>query len=294
MQSVSDIRSNENDQIVYAVKKLGKSKLKREVFEAVYFGKTKVKTVDNIAKATNHSRKTILDTAKKLVTAKLIHQQPGWHNGDTSYIKDEGYKGIWQRILKVKNPNTIPTKVQPSIKSVKQTIILKIPKDRAKIQPITIDDISSFSKVKKMKANPSLANIPEARFKKGLMKILDETKSPPKDWGGEKNDVFTTNLKIGGKRYHAAFALKGPGKKIKNLTPKHMGKNGDQIQRLHRSSAQVYFVQYWKDIDQSIVELMEQLALAKSFSENREIFFGIIDGADSSRLIQAYSKSFKK
>ena len=125
------------------------------------------------------------------------------------------------------------------------------------------------------------------------MRILNETGKPPKDWGGEKNDLFTTKLKIGVARFHAAFALKGPGKNVKKLTSKHMGKNGDQIQRLLRSSAQVILVQYWRDIDQSVVDLMNDLAIGKSFSEGRVIHFGIINGEDSSRLIQAYPQAFK-
>lgn len=98
---------------------------------------------------------------------------------------------------------------------------------------------------------------------------------------------------MGNSRYYAAFALKGPGKKNKKLTSRDMGKNGDQIQRLQTSSTQVILVQYWQEIDQSVVDLMEQLAVAKSYAVGRPIYFGIIDGEDSARLIQAYPNAFK-
>jgi len=57
-----------------------------------------------------------------------------------------------------------------------------------------------------------------------------------------------------------------------------MGKRGDQIQRLFRSPADVYMIQYWGQIDESIIEQMEKLATAKSALELRKIFYGVIDG----------------
>lgn len=294
MQHVSDIRSNSNDQFVYAATKIGRSALKKEVFRAVYFGKTKVKTVSDIEQLTKLPRKTVLDTAKKLEIDKLIHQTKV--NGEVAYTKDDAFKGSWQKILNhagnKQKIERIPTKVNPA--GGKSKIVnIRIPANKVKIEQVTIDDITSFEKVQKLSPDASLAHMSESSFKKGILKILNETAPVPKDWGGEKNDIYTTKLKIQNKRFHAVFALKGPGKSINKITPKHMGKNGDQIQRLLRSSAQVFFVQYWKEIDQSVVDQMEQLALAKSYAEGRCIYFGIIDGDDSSRLVKAYSKFFK-
>lgn len=294
IQHVTDFRSNENDQIVYAAKKIGKSELKKQIFKAVYFGKKKIKTVDELSEKTGLSRKQILDNAKKLVTANLIHQTI--HNNDTAYSKDDAYKGTWQKILKLagdsKKINNIPTKINP--KSKTGTYTIKIPVNSVKTKQITIDDIESFAAIKNSRSFDNVSSkIPENKFKQGILKILKETKKPPKDWGGEKNDIYTTKLKIKSKRYHAAFALKGPGQRVKKLTPRHMGKNGDQIQRLTASSAQIFIVQYWGEIDQSVVDLMQQLAVAKSFAEGREIYYGIIDGDDSARLIKAYSNMFK-
>lgn len=75
--------------------------------------------------------------------------------------------------------------------------------------------------------------------------------------------------------------------------PSKMGKNGDQIQRLFRSSASVFLVQYWGQIDGSIAEQMEKIAIAKSVAEGKRIYWGIIDGEDTKRLIAAYSKWFR-
>lgn len=295
LHPVRDFRSNKNDNIVDAANEIGNSDLKRKVFHAVYSGKKAIKTVQYIADKENISRKAVLDTAKKLAGARLIHQTK--HGGDTAYRKDADVHSVWKKILSLAGNKSkidkIPTKVKATIASGK-TITIKIPQAQAKIKAVTIDDIDSFSRVRKIKnVNTALAKIPETKFKHGILKILSETGKPPKDWGGEKNDIYTTKLKMGGKRYHAAFALKGPGQKVKKLTPKHMGKNGDQIQRLHRSSAQVFFVQYWGEIDESVIDLMEPLSLAKSYSEGRSIYFGIINGEDSARLMQAYPAAFK-
>jgi hypothetical protein len=111
-----------------------------------------------------------------------------------------------------------------------------------------------------------------------------------KDWGGEKNDLYTNKLLFRGKRYHAAFALKGKAT-AGPLTPKKMGKNGDQLGRLFTSEAQVFFVVYHSKIDESVVQQMSAYAVARALSGAR-IYYGLIDGNDLARLIAAYPKEF--
>jgi hypothetical protein len=86
--------------------------------------------------------------------------------------------------------------------------------------------------------------------------------------------------------------LKGPAK-TGPLVPGKMGKNGDQIQRLFTSPAQVFFVQYEGEIKESIVHQMSQLALAKAATE-REVYYGVIDLKDTYRLRVAYPNAFQK
>src|SRR5262249_12329275 len=133
--------------------------------------------------------------------------------------------------------------------------------------------------------------LPEAIFKKGIGILLGHS-ALPSDWGGEANDVFTTNLRISGKRYVAAFAFKGPATKGK-LTPGKMGKNGDQIQRLFNSDAvQVFFVQYEGEIEQSVVELMKALATLKCVMSGKQVLWGVIDKRDTYRLRITYPAVF--
>lgn len=111
------------------------------------------------------------------------------------------------------------------------------------------------------------------------------------DWGGEMDDLFSTRMVIKGVRVAVAFGLKGRGMSGK-LTPDKMGKNGDQIQRLFRAPANVFIVQYWDQVDESVYEQMKSFATAKSVLENRKIHFGVIDGQDTNRILRAYPGLF--
>ena len=49
-----------------------------------------------------------------------------------------------------------------------------------------------------------------------------------------------------------------------------MGKNGDQIQRLVlECPADVFLVQYWNAIDDSVLEQLEKFAQYKSYTEEQ-------------------------
>jgi hypothetical protein len=93
-------------------------------------------------------------------------------------------------------------------------------------------------------------------------------------------------------RVRAAIAFKGPGKKGV-LTPAKLGVNGDQIQRLFSSDADIYLVQYWDRVAESVYEQMKVFAMWRSISNGgKTIWWGVIDGTDSARLIKAYPKVF--
>jgi hypothetical protein len=291
--NVSDSRSNPNDQIAHAARVIGRSKDRIKVFETIYFGKKKIKTVTEINRKIKIPRIRILQEAKKLDQNSIVHQTKV--SGDTAYEKDPFYYAHKRKILSlVRNPRKFaefPTKVTPHIQSG-DTVTIKIPRQRIQTKVITIDDIDSFKKVRKIHSDSSsFTPLLEKNIKEGIKRIFNE-KGKFTDWGGEHNDLLTTRLRIGGKRYATAFSFKGRGKSGK-LTPAKMGKNGDQIQRLFSSPAEVFLVQYWGQIDESIFEQMEQFAKAKSAVEDKKIFFGIIDGQDTNRIISAYPNYFR-
>ena len=95
-----------------------------------------------------------------------------------------------------------------------------------------------------------------------------------------------------GARRSIAFAFKGPAT-TGELAPKKLGKNGDQIQRLFLSPAEVFIAQYHGHMGQAVIEQMKAFASLNSVREGKVIWYGIIDGDDTNRLIAAYPRYFK-
>lgn len=291
VERVTDARSNANDQVMHAVGALGRSAHRRQVFEAVCFGKKRVKTVQDVADATGLTRKQVLNAAKALVHDQVIHQTT--KGGETAYEKDSFLCGrrkeIFGLIDQPERQRNFPTKTNPQL-GVEPQIHISVPSALVRVEHLTVDEIGSFSKVQDVPRGRPPTEVSESDFKAGLLCILRQG-GDFKDWGGELNDAFSTHLEVDGRRLRTAFALKGPGTRGK-LTPKKMGKNGDQIQRLLSTSADVYVLQYWNAIEQSVYEQVHQLAMARSAGSGTVVRYVIIDGSDSTRLIEAYPECF--
>lgn len=288
---VTDTTSNRQDKIGNAARVLGRSKDRIQIFLAICRGKKKIKTVldlQNLSHLSNRIR--VLQEAKKLVDEEIIEQLEQKVDRINAYKKIDFYcKNKTQIVKLASSPQKLskfPTKITPHGASASKNIIIKNSGNLIKTQLITIDDVDSFSKVRKVKAVNQRDRL-ESQVKGLFKKILGE-KGKFQDWGGEKNDLFTTRLRLKGKRISCAFGFKGKGTKGK-LYPKKMGKNGDQIQRLFESPATVFLIQYVGEIDESVVEQMKIHAIARSVMENRMIYYGIIDGKDTERIFLAYS-----
>jgi hypothetical protein len=289
---VADIRSNLNETILLAVKIIGRSATRRRVFEAVYQGKKQIKTVDDIVEITGLSRIRVLQEAGKLQAHQIIKQTK--KNKQTAYEKEKIYTHHKKRILSIldepEKAAKYPTKQSPRIST--NTYKIELPQKKPKFELVTIDDIDSFDRVKGISGIDSslrLNKVPESKIKAGLQKILGETYEF-NDWGGEKNDLYTNRIKYKGKRMSAAFAIKGKATKG-TLTPKKMGKNGDQIVRLFGASAQMFFVVYHGKIDESITSQLQAFAIGKAIS-GTTIYYCVIDGDDLNKLVQAYRTYF--
>jgi hypothetical protein len=292
--SVSDARSSPSDQIAHAVEVLGHSKQRLAVFKAIYRGKKRIKTVNEISIATGLDRIRVLQEGKRLADNQITNQIRA--AGITAYEKDPFYAAQKKKILRLaQDPvafSNLPTKTRPQPLWSKGATI-RIPRPRIKARYITIDDIDSFNRVARIRTEPSeYMAMTESRFKNGIAKILGEG-GRFKDWGGERNDLYTNRVRISGRRLPTAVAFKGTGTRG-ILTPRMMGKNGDQIQRLFKTAASVFLVQYWGQVAESIVEQMAEFAKAKSAVEGSLVFYGVIDGDDSNRLLKAYPKAFQR
>jgi hypothetical protein len=298
---VSDTASNRRDQIANFAEILRNAPAKQAVFIAVYRGKKRLKTVQEIATSTDFSTKRVTEIAKPLAGGeKLFEQGREKISGrmHTVYRKLDFVEANKRKILQLaKNKQKLDsyhTKTNPKSNSKGQRITIRVPFKTHAPEFVSIGEIAQFKNVKKVRDVPATLNpdrLSERKVKTGILKLLKESKDP-KDWGGESNDIFTTRLTLNGSNRRAAFALKGPAKKGP-LVPAKMGKNGDQVQRLFDSPAEVFLVQYEGEIAESIVSLMERLALAKSILHGR-VFYGVIDKEDTYRLRIAYPKAFRR
>ncbi len=296
--NISNPSADRNEKIRNAATVLGKSKDRKKVFLEIYRGKRRVKAVQEIASNADMPPKRVLEEGKKLLDEDIIGVTK--KDGRTAYTKLSFYAKNKDAIVRLNirlNNNkgklrNFPTRDNPQINI--DFVKVSVPKNIVKIQRITIDEISNFDKVKRVKivsrGNNKAAY--EKTIKDGLKKLLGE-KGKFTDWGGETDDLFSTRLIIQKRRFSVAFGLKGRGTTGK-LTPKKMGKNGDQINRLFNSPADVFIVQYVGQIDESVIRQMDAEALAKSVRERKKVYYGIIDGQDTLRLITAYPKYFRK
>ena len=129
-----------------------------------------------------------------------------------------------------------------------------------------------------------LEKIAEADVKGAIAEIIHEN-NPPKDWGGETSDLFSTNLSIERKFLPSAFLFKGPAR-FSEMKMTHLGKNGDQIMRLFTEPADLLILQHCHKVSNPVRSTMR--AFASRIHDLR--YFSIIDGYDTVRLLQAYQK----
>jgi hypothetical protein len=302
IQHVSEFPATAPEQIDHFAKLLSKSVQGRKVFREICWGQSKEpKTAEEIGKRINMSAKRVLELASPLAAHQLFEKTK--RDGRIAYRKYPNINAVKHKILKlatdkvrlaahvtVRKPQTTFGEIRVRINRGTADVFVDV-------RPITIDDIENFSKVKPLKHNKipdhlEPPRLPEKIFKNGTANILGNKRSF-KDWGGEKNDLFTTHLKVKGKRYATAIGFKGPATKG-ILTPGKMGYNGDQIQRLFDSDAQVFLIQYEGPVAQSVLEQLKAMAVNKSVQDRRVVFYGIIDLEDSYRLRLKYDKDFKK
>jgi|SRR5207247_7536407 len=291
----TDVRSNPQEQIHHAASVIGGSQDRRKVFEAICFGKKKVKPISEIESRTGLSHKRVLEEGAKLHNSRLVRKTK--INGEMTYEKDDFLSSKINLILKLADdPKALaafPTKSNPR-PSQSFTVNFHVPKELVNAEHLNIDIIDSFAKVKDVPLSMGrpLVPIDEEAFQQGLQKVIGE-QGTFTDWGGETDDVFSTRLLFRDQRATVAFGLKGKGTRGL-LVPAKMGRNGDQIQRLFRAQAEIFLVQYWGQIDESILEQMKNMAITKSLMEQgKTIYYGIIDGQDTQRIIAAYPQCFQ-
>ena len=292
--AVTDFLSNMNDHKATIAQALADSKRLKEVFRAIYRGKQPAKSVADLVNATGLNNVAVLQQGGRLDKMHVVEKAKV--GGKTVYRKVPSVTLIKDQLLRLadnkKRIKAIPTKVSPKGGGGSGPLKIVVPgKRKIQITAVTVDDFDQFSKVRKVASAPKRV-LSEWAFKKGIQRIIGET-GEFTDWGGEKNDLYTSKLKYKGRRLPLAFAFKGPATQG-HLTPKKLGKNGDQINRLFLTAAEIFIVQYHSTIDESVVREMQAFATMNSVREDKRIYYGVIDGDDTNRLVAAYPKAFKK
>lgn len=290
---VSDVRAHVNENIRHAATVIGRSEARLAVFKEIYRGKKKAKTADEVAHATGLSRVRVLQEGGKLAGNGIVDKVQ--IDGRMAYQKDDTYVHQRDKVLDLvahpQKKERYPTKQEPRVSGT-STVRIRISPSQTPPKEVTIDDVDAFREVRSAGTakSDSLKSVPESRIKRFLKLIVGE-RYEFKDWGGEKNDLFTNKLRYKGRRRAAAFALKGRAT-TGSLTPKKMGKNGDQIGRLFGSEAELFFVVYHSQVDQSVHEQMRAYAAGRALGGNR-VLYCVIDGTDLSRLVAAYPSEYK-
>lgn len=156
--------------------------------------------------------------------------------------------------------------------------------------PIQAEEVDQFSTIDQAwtpnkKKFELMRTIPEKQVKELMCSLLEQ--EPQNDWGGEESDIFTSGLIVGGRRMTGAFLLKGPAK-FHPMTPKDLGKNGDQLYRLFNIPADIYIIQHCHAIEPSVRGMAEAFAVRRTLTAPCRLLF--LDGWDTARLLKAHGQ----
>ncbi|MFF0448057.1 hypothetical protein ACFYT4_16880 [Streptomyces sp. NPDC004609] len=127
----------------------------------------------------------------------------------------------------------------------------------------------------------AVLRVPENAVKHAFAKLIGEP-YVPKDWGGERSDLYTSRVFTRGRQMSAAWLFKGPGYP-RAMDVKALGKNGDQIDRLFTEPAELLVLQHCHQIKPSVVGMMD----AYAHDARRPRSYMIIDGSDTGRILRS-------
>lgn len=153
-----------------------------------------------------------------------------------------------------------------------------------RVHPSQIDQFANadFSKVPASRFIEAVESMAETDVKHYLAQVLGES-FEPKDWGGEKSDLYTSSMTVEGRPISAAWLLKGKSVK-RPMKIADLGRNGDQIDRLFTEPADLLVVQHNRHITSAVVNMMEVYA----HDVRRPRKFMILDGAQTAAVLAAY------
>ncbi len=160
---------------------------------------------------------------------------------------------------------------------------------RGEIHPEQIDNFSNIVNVRIPSPNQleALRAIPEEQVKTAFAEIIGEP-DVPRDWGGERSDLMSTYVRVGGRRTSSAFLFKGPagGTKFRAMELRDLGKRGDQIERLATEPVDLLVVQHCHNVTAAVRSMLR--AFCNQVGQQRN--YCVITGYDTFRILRAYRK----
>jgi hypothetical protein len=156
----------------------------------------------------------------------------------------------------------------------------------AEVHAATIEGFEPMAKVRppaESRLRSIMGGISESSVKSAFAEILGEP-FVPKDWSGERSDLYTSRVRVNGIEISAAFLLKGPAVSGA-LHPRDLGRRGDQIVRLFDEPADLLVVQHAHKIETTVRKIMRAFAV----DAIRPRRYCVIDGADTYRILRASS-----
>lgn len=131
----TDVRSNADKQIKHAVDTIGRSEIRRKVFEEIYRGKSSGKTAEQIATAIGINVVRVLQEALILSSAQIIRKKKA--NGRLVYLKDEFFslhkKRILRRVAKVEAKISPDSEIEIKLSSTPKMKTRRSPAKKSKI-----------------------------------------------------------------------------------------------------------------------------------------------------------------
>ncbi|WP_183093193.1 hypothetical protein [Nocardioides stalactiti] len=127
-----------------------------------------------------------------------------------------------------------------------------------------------------------LRTVPEEAVKNWFAEIVGQSEVP-KDWGGEQYDLWTRFLSIDGEPVRAAIAFKGPAA-FRPMQIADLGKNGDQIQRLAESPADLLVVQHCHTITSRVEHMLRTYATSPALVRK----YMLIDGYATAAILKHF------
>ena len=157
-------------------------------------------------------------------------------------------------------------------------------RDRVRLWPADVSEFEGVdfsTKLRKADLN-TLRYFSEDRTKRAFAEIIGEPEIP-KDWGGEQFDLWTDRITVGGQRHQTAIAFKGPAR-FHAMTIADLGKNGDQIDRLSNTAADLLVVQHCNVVSAPVVNMLRNYASQPGYRRR----YMVIDGYDTIRILRHF------